>query len=46
MGSKVIIIGGGLSGSLLAMQLARSPGGSEVVLIEKNPEFLGRGVAY
>ncbi len=28
------------------MQLARSPGGSEVVLIEKNPEFLGRGVAY
>jgi uncharacterized NAD(P)/FAD-binding protein YdhS len=46
LGSKVIIIGGGLSGSLLAMQLARSPGGSEVVLIEKNPEFLGRGVAY
>jgi uncharacterized NAD(P)/FAD-binding protein YdhS len=46
LGSKVIIIGGGLSGSLLAMQLARSPCGSEVVLIEKNPEFLGRGVAY
>lgn len=42
----MIIIGGGLSGSLLAMQLAQISGGPEVLLIEKNPEWLGRGVAY
>jgi uncharacterized NAD(P)/FAD-binding protein YdhS len=46
MRSKVIIIGGGLSGALAAMQLAQFPGGPEVLMIEKNPESLGRGVAY
>ena len=46
MRSKVVIIGGGLSGTLAAMQLARFPGGPEVLMIEKNPELLGRGVAY
>jgi len=43
---KVIIIGGGLSGALAAMQLAQFSGGPEVLMIEKNPELLGRGVAY
>lgn len=46
MRSKVIVIGGGLSGTLVAMQLAQLSGGYEVLLIEKNPELLGRGVAY
>ncbi len=46
MSSTVIIIGGGLSGALAAMQLAQFPNGPQVVLIEKNPELLGRGVAY
>lgn len=46
MKSKVIIIGGGLSGALAAMQIAQIPGGPEVLIIEKNPELLGRGVAY
>jgi uncharacterized NAD(P)/FAD-binding protein YdhS len=46
MRSKIIIIGGGLSGALLAMQLAKTPGSYEVLLIEKNPELLGRGIAY
>jgi uncharacterized NAD(P)/FAD-binding protein YdhS len=43
---KIIIIGGGLSGALAAMQLAQLAGGYEVLMIEKNPELLGRGVAY
>ena len=46
MRPKIIIIGGGLSGALAAMQLAVFPGGPEVLMIEKNPELLGRGVAY
>lgn len=46
MRTKVIVIGGGLSGALAAMQLAQFPGGPEVLIIEKNPELLGRGVAY
>jgi len=46
MSSTVIIIGGGLSGALAAMQLVQFPNGPQVVLIEKNPELLGRGVAY
>ncbi|MFZ2170852.1 MAG: FAD/NAD(P)-binding protein [Methylococcaceae bacterium] len=46
MRTQVIIIGGGLSGALAAMQLAQSPGGPDVLMIEKNPELLGRGVAY
>jgi len=39
MRSKVIIIGGGLSGALSAMQLAQFPGGPEVLMIEKNSEL-------
>lgn len=46
MKSKVIIIGGGLSGVLAAMQLAQSSNGPEVLMVEKIPELLGRGVAY
>ena len=46
MRSKVIVIGGGLSGVLAAMQLAHIPDGPEVLVIEKTPERLGRGVAY
>ena len=46
MRSKIIIIGGGLSGALVAMQLAQTPGSYEILMIEKNPELLGRGVAY
>jgi uncharacterized NAD(P)/FAD-binding protein YdhS len=46
MKSKVIIIGGGLSGALAAMKLAQLPGGPEILLVEKNSELLGRGVAY
>ena len=43
---KVIIVGGGLSGILVAMQLVQCTDGPEVLIIEKNPELLGRGVAY
>lgn len=46
MSSKIIIVGGGLSGTLVAIELARIPHGPEIILIEKNPEMLGRGVAY
>ena len=38
MRSKVIIIGGGLSGTLAAIQLAQFPGGPDVLMIEKNPD--------
>lgn len=43
---KIIIIGSGLSGVLIAMRLTRSADGPEVILLEKDPEKLGRGVAY
>jgi uncharacterized NAD(P)/FAD-binding protein YdhS len=43
---KVAIIGGGLSGSMMAMALANMQDGPEIILIEKNPQMLGRGVAY
>lgn len=43
---KIIIIGGGLSGTLSAIQLARLKAGYGVTIIEKNPESLGRGIAY
>ena len=43
---KVVIIGGGLSGVLAAMRLAEMEDGPEITLIEKDPEKLGRGVAY
>jgi uncharacterized NAD(P)/FAD-binding protein YdhS len=45
-GRKIAIIGGGFSGSLLAVQLLRSTSPSDnVMLIERNATF-GRGVAY
>jgi len=42
----VFIIGGGLSGVLVAVYLAAQNNGAEIVLVEKVPEKLGRGVAY
>ena len=43
--ADVLIVGGGLSGTLLAMQLLRLPGARRIVLVEPRPE-LGRGEAY
>jgi len=45
MAKKIIIVGGGLSGTLLALQLAGNKN-AEIILLEKNPQMLGRGVAY
>jgi uncharacterized NAD(P)/FAD-binding protein YdhS len=43
--ADVVIIGGGLSGTLLAVQLLRQPHAQRIVIIEPRPE-LGRGEAY
>ncbi|RAU40773.1 MULTISPECIES: FAD/NAD(P)-binding protein [unclassified Pseudomonas] len=43
--ADVLIVGGGLSGTLLAMQLLRLPGQRQIVIVEPRPE-LGRGEAY
>jgi uncharacterized NAD(P)/FAD-binding protein YdhS len=43
---KIAIIGGGLSGTMVALLLARRADKPQVILVEKNPEMLGRGVAY
>ena len=43
--ADVLIIGGGLSGTLLAVQLLRLPGTRKVLVIEPRME-LGRGEAY
>ncbi|MDB6142756.1 MAG: pyridine nucleotide-disulfide family oxidoreductase [Pseudomonas sp.] len=43
--ADVLIVGGGLSGSLLAVQLLRLPGKRRVLIIETRRE-LGRGEAY
>ncbi|WP_321837187.1 FAD/NAD(P)-binding protein [Pseudomonas kulmbachensis] len=43
--ADVLIVGGGLSGTLLAMQLLRLPGARCIVVVEPRPE-LGRGEAY
>ena len=43
--ADVLIVGGGLSGALLAMQLLRLPGARRIVVVEPRPE-LGRGEAY
>lgn len=43
--ADVVIIGGGLSGTLLAVQLLRQPGRRRIVIIEPRSE-LGRGEAY
>jgi len=46
MGKRIIIVGGGLSGTLLALQLAGRKNTGEIIMLEKNPELLGRGIAY
>ncbi|SHM93029.1 Uncharacterized NAD(P)/FAD-binding protein YdhS [Pseudomonas asturiensis] len=43
--ADVLIIGGGLSGSMLAVQLLRRPGPRRILIVETRPE-LGRGEAY
>jgi uncharacterized NAD(P)/FAD-binding protein YdhS len=43
--ADILIIGGGLSGAMLAAQLLRLPGRREVLIIEPRRE-LGRGEAY
>jgi len=43
--AEVLIVGGGLSGTLLAVQLLRQPGQRRIVIIESRSE-LGRGEAY
>jgi uncharacterized NAD(P)/FAD-binding protein YdhS len=43
--ADVLIVGGGLSGSMLAVQLLRLPGKRRVLIIETRSE-LGRGEAY
>ena len=43
--ADVLIIGGGLSGTMLAVQLLRQPGERQILVIEPRAE-LGRGEAY
>ncbi|EPN13876.1 hypothetical protein A259_16643, partial [Pseudomonas syringae pv. actinidiae ICMP 19070] len=43
--ADILIIGGGLSGTMLAAQLLRRPGQRRVLIIETRSE-LGRGEAY
>ncbi|MDF2642554.1 MAG: hypothetical protein K0R45_1826, partial [Pseudomonas sp.] len=43
--ADILIIGGGLSGTLLAAQLLRQPGARRVLIVESRSE-LGRGEAY
>ncbi|CRM69389.1 FAD/NAD(P)-binding protein [Pseudomonas salomonii] len=43
--ADVLIIGGGLSGTMLAVQLLRRPGKRQILVIEPRKE-LGRGEAY
>lgn len=43
---RIVVVGGGLSGTLVAVHLLRSaPPGTLITLIERNPP-VGRGVAY
>lgn len=44
-GDEILIVGGGLSGALLALQLLRLPGRRQLRVIEPRSE-LGRGEAY
>ncbi|WP_166217289.1 FAD/NAD(P)-binding protein [Pseudomonas atagonensis] len=43
--ADILVIGGGLSGTLLAVQLLRLPGRKKIVIVEPRVE-LGRGEAY
>lgn len=43
--ADLLIVGGGLSGTLLAAQLLRQPGARHIVIVEPRAE-LGRGEAY
>ncbi|MGV6394834.1 FAD/NAD(P)-binding protein [Pseudomonas caspiana] len=43
--ANILIVGGGLSGSMLAVQLLRLPGARRILIIEPRAE-LGRGEAY
>ena len=43
--ADILIVGGGLSGSMLAAQLLRLPGKRRILIIESRSE-LGRGEAY
>ncbi|WP_223886677.1 FAD/NAD(P)-binding protein, partial [Pseudomonas amygdali] len=43
--ADILIIGGGLSGTMLAAQLLRRPGQRRILIIETRSE-LGRGEAY
>src|SRR4051812_17506567 len=43
--ADILIIGGGLSGTMLAVQLLRLPGRRRIVIVESRSE-LGRGEAY
>ena len=43
--ADILIIGGGLSGTMLAVQLLRLPGRRKILVIEPRAE-LGRGEAY
>jgi uncharacterized NAD(P)/FAD-binding protein YdhS len=45
--NKILIIGGGLSGTLLALNFIRkSISALEVIILEKNIDFINRGIAY
>lgn len=43
--ADILIIGGGLSGTMLAVQLLRRPGKRRILIVETREE-LGRGEAY
>lgn len=43
--ADILVIGGGLSGSMLAVQLLRLPGARRILIVEPREE-LGRGEAY
>lgn len=43
--SHVVIVGGGFSGTLMAVNLIRH-GGPRATIVERAPERLGRGIAY
>ena len=45
LAADILIVGGGLSGTMLAVQLLRLPGQRRIVIIESRSE-LGRGEAY